>query len=104
MKVAQMHSFTAAYFAKPCIGFEWQQCCYKTLQAVLASIPKQFMGFDDGKVGRPNTRAHVGPKVESNSGMDQCMFIHCCIPPISNKLRNVPIQAKVDCKSLQCYA
>ena len=94
----------AAYIAKQCIGFNGSSSVSKQPLAVLASIPKQFMGCDDGRVGRPNTKAHVGPNVESNSGMDQCMFIHCCIPPISSKLRNVPIHASVDCKPLQCYA
>ena len=60
-------------------------------------LPMQFIGWEEGSVGKPNTNAHDGPKVDSSNGSDHCVLIHWCIPPISIKARNVPQKASSVC-------
>ena len=65
----------------------------------LGSLPMPLRGCDAGKVGKPNTRAHVGPKVDSNIGMEYGNPNQCCIPLINSKLMYAPIHANNVCRS-----
>ena len=56
-------------------------------------------GCDAGKLGKPNTRAHVGPKVDSNIGMEYGKPNQCCIPLINSRLMYAPIHANSVCRA-----
>ena len=64
------------------------------------SLPMPSRGCDAGRVGRPNSRAHVDPHVDSNIGMEYGKPNQCCIPLINSKLMYAPTHANNVCGAL----
>ena len=63
-------------------------------------LPMPLRGCDAGKVGKLNTRAHVGPNVDNSIGIEQDKPNQCCIPLISNKLMYEPTHANNICRAI----